>query len=416
LRPLKGLDSNLFENLESTFQQDYPNFEIIFSVANEYDQALSVVQSLLEKYPNSNARVITGVCRSFSVFSEGVNQRGGAGEEVVGVNPKVNNLIRPYGEAKHDILWILDSNITIAPGALARAVDILTATPTSGKKISLVHHVPFATVSTPTLGAKVEEAFLNTTHAKMYIALNTIALESCVMGKSNLYRRSDVDRLDGSLKPHTGDTPNPSTERGLRVFGKYMAEDNMIASAIWHELGFGHDLSCDVAYNAIGRMSLIDYILRRVRWIRVRKHMVLSATLLEPWTESIALGTITALSIRYLFDIPYLLFFACHFSAWILADLDVYCSIAGHPLQRGSRTSFFVAWGIRELLAFPIWLYAVVGSQVTWRGKKYKMLRNGEVEPVKPSAISGLDSALTWLGLRSRKSIDQYEPLPISHS
>lgn len=331
------------------------------------------------------------------------------------MNPKVNNLMRPYREAKHDILWVLDSNITISPDALARAVDILTATPKSGRKISLVHHVPFATVSTPTLGAKVEEAFLNTTHAKMYIAINILALESCVVGKSNIYRRSDVDRLDGSLKPHTGNSPDLPTERGLKAFGKYMAEDNVIASAIWHELGLAHDISSDVAYNTIGDMSLKDYILRRVRWIRVRKHMVLSATLLEPWTESIALGIVTALSIRSLFGIPCLLFLVCHFSAWLLVDLDIYRSIAGHPLPQGSRTSFFIAWWIRELLAFPIWLYAVIGSQVTWRGKKYKMLRNGEVELAKPSAVCGLDFSLAWLGLR-RKSTDQYKPLLASHS
>ena len=250
----------------------------------------------------------------------------------------------------------------------------------------------------------------------MYIALNILALDSCVVGKSNLYRRSDIDRLDGSLKPHTGDAPDPSTKRGLEIFGKYMAEDNTIASALWHELGLRHDISHDVVCNTIGDMSLNDYILRRVRWIRVRKHMVLSATLLEPWTESVALGTITALSIRHLFGIPYSLFLVCHFSAWLLVDLDIYRSIAGHPLPQGSRTSFFIAWWIRELLAFPIWLYAVIGSQVTWRGKKYRMLRNGEVEPAKPSAISGLDFPLTWLGLRRRKSIDQYEPLPTSHS
>ena len=415
LRPLKGLDNNLFENLESTFYQEYPNFEIIFSVANEYDQALPIVQALLEKYPNFNARVIIGTCQISRVLSGSlIDMR--AGEEAVGVNPKVNNLIRPYREAKHDILWVLDSNVTISSGALARAVNILTTTPKSGRKISLVHHVPFATVSTPTLGAKVEEAFLNTTHAKMYIAINILALDSCVMGKSNLYRRSDVDRLDGSLKPHTGNTPDLPTERGFKVFGKYMAEDALIASAIWHELGLRHDLSCDVAYNAIGDMSLKDYILRRVRWIRVRKHMVLSATLLEPWTESIALGAVAALSIHSLFDISYLLFLVCHFSAWLLVDLDVYCSIAGHPLPWGSRTSFFIAWSIRELLAFPIWLYAVIGSQVTWRGRNYRMSRNGEVEPAESSTISGLDFSLTWLGLQRRKNIGQYEPLPISHS
>jgi ceramide glucosyltransferase len=68
LRPLKGLDTNLFENLESTFHQEYPNFEIIFSVANEYDQALPVVQDLLEKYPRSDARVIVGSCEAFRQF------------------------------------------------------------------------------------------------------------------------------------------------------------------------------------------------------------------------------------------------------------------------------------------------------------------------------------------------------------
>lgn len=60
LRPLKGLDANLYENLESTFTQEYPNFEIFFAVADERDQALSVVRDLITKYPNVNAHVVVG--------------------------------------------------------------------------------------------------------------------------------------------------------------------------------------------------------------------------------------------------------------------------------------------------------------------------------------------------------------------
>ena len=60
LRPLKGLDTNLYENLESTFTQEYPNYEIILSVADECDQALVVVRELMSKYPNVNARVVVG--------------------------------------------------------------------------------------------------------------------------------------------------------------------------------------------------------------------------------------------------------------------------------------------------------------------------------------------------------------------
>ncbi|KAG1772971.1 hypothetical protein EV702DRAFT_610071 [Suillus placidus] len=43
LRPLKGLDANSFENLESTFTQECPNFEIVLSsLMSTEDQALPV--------------------------------------------------------------------------------------------------------------------------------------------------------------------------------------------------------------------------------------------------------------------------------------------------------------------------------------------------------------------------------------
>jgi ceramide glucosyltransferase len=60
LRPLKGLDTNLYENLESTFTQEYPNYELLLSVADENDQALPVARELMSKYPNVNCRIIIG--------------------------------------------------------------------------------------------------------------------------------------------------------------------------------------------------------------------------------------------------------------------------------------------------------------------------------------------------------------------
>lgn len=74
LRPLRGLDCNLYENCEASFLQDYPNYEIIFSVADETDAAIPIVQELMSKYPRVSARLMVG-------------------EEVVGVNPKVRRSI-----------------------------------------------------------------------------------------------------------------------------------------------------------------------------------------------------------------------------------------------------------------------------------------------------------------------------------
>lgn len=307
---------------------------------------------------------------------------------MVGVNPKVNNLMRAYKEAKNDILWVLDSNVFVDSGVCARSVDALSGPtispgqePRSKPRIGLVHHVPFASGSENGWGSRVDEAFLNTNHAKMYLGINAVALESCVVGKSNMFRRSDIDKLHGNRgKP----TPHPSSEgvttQGLASFGRYLAEDNMIGEALWHELGLRHELSCDVAGNVIGNIPLSGYIERRVRWIRVRKRMVMAATIAEPFQECIMMSVLACLSLRHLMGIPLWIVLLVHYSAWIAVDLDVYESLAGHPLPSERRLDFFAAWCVRELLALPIWFSGIFGEEVQWRGRKYLMLKNGEVE------------------------------------
>ncbi|KAF8203185.1 glycosyltransferase family 21 protein [Pholiota molesta] len=336
LRPLKGLDTNLYENLESTFKQDYPNYEIIFSVADENDQALHVVNALVVRYPQINVTTIIG-------------------EENMGVNPKINNLVRSFRRAAHDLLWVLDSGVMADPGTLARSVGLFTDTSSRSsnlKRLGLVHHVPFALIDEAKFGSRLEAAFLNTNHAKMYIAINTIGIDHAW--------RHEVQ------------------EYGLAAFGRFLAEDNMIASALWHELGLRHDLSCDVARNVVGNMSFSDYVWRRVRWIRVRKRMVLVATLLEPLTESVMLCFIGLLSVKYLLQISSWIFVPLHFFLWLCVDLDVYTSISGLGLRSESTASFIAVWIAREILAFPIWLLAIVGNEIIWRGRRYQVLANGE--------------------------------------
>lgn len=292
----------------------------------------------------------------------------------------------PFHKSKYDILWVVDSNIQVAHGALARAVDALDPPESSflpdkqGKRrIGLVHHVPLAFTTENILGARIEEAFLNTNHAKMYLAINALAIDSCVVGKSNLYRKSDINRLTATLKPSSKTSIVISQENcGLPAFARFLAEDNTIAAALWHELDVRHSLSCDVALNAIGDMDVSGYIWRRIRWIRVRKHMVLAATLLEPLTESVLLGLLSAWAAGSLLSVPYWIFLPLHFLLWLILDLDVYTRLAGEPLPRSRLWSFIQAWIYRELLAFPIWTFAVFGNEVEWRGQKYRITFRGE--------------------------------------
>lgn len=60
IRPLKGLDAELYANLESTFKQDYPKFEVLLAVADEDDPALPVIRDLVAQNPAIDASIVIG--------------------------------------------------------------------------------------------------------------------------------------------------------------------------------------------------------------------------------------------------------------------------------------------------------------------------------------------------------------------
>lgn len=64
LRPLAGLDCNLFTNLCSLFEQAYPTdrFEVLLSVMSEADQALPVARQVVARYPHIASRILVGRC------------------------------------------------------------------------------------------------------------------------------------------------------------------------------------------------------------------------------------------------------------------------------------------------------------------------------------------------------------------
>src|SRR4051812_9148110 len=51
LKPVKGVDSDLRNNLESFFYLDYPYFELLFCVPSYRDPACKIIEELIGKYP-----------------------------------------------------------------------------------------------------------------------------------------------------------------------------------------------------------------------------------------------------------------------------------------------------------------------------------------------------------------------------
>lgn len=359
LRPLCGLDYGLRENIESTFLQQWPldRFEIIFCVADDNDPAIAVVKGLIAKYPAVHARLIIG-------------------GETVGVNPKINNLMEAYRTAEADLLWILDSNARVHITTLARAVSVLSppSGPTNHKRtrIGLVHHVPAGILCQPDSklndgkkgwGCLLEACFLNGNHARQYLTLNALGVASCLMGKSNLFYRSDLERATRRRLSRTGHDHRQSLRSNrsggeeqasllsnsdgryqsfsfdaLEFFGQFLGEDNMIGQTLWDD-GIRHATTIDVVGNVIGPLSVGEYLSRRIRWIRARKYMLIGATLVEPFTESILLGTLMTVSLERLNltnGIPKKVLMMIHETIYFLLDYSVYRSMLCSPLISSS--------------------------------------------------------------------------------
>jgi ceramide glucosyltransferase len=59
LKPVHNAEPRLYENLESYFLQDYPQYELIFCARTRDNDALQVVDELIAKYPQVDARIVT---------------------------------------------------------------------------------------------------------------------------------------------------------------------------------------------------------------------------------------------------------------------------------------------------------------------------------------------------------------------
>ncbi|EXJ69694.1 uncharacterized protein A1O5_06765 [Cladophialophora psammophila CBS 110553] len=357
IRPCKGVEPYLYECLASTFQQDYPRDKIAvhFCVSSRSDPAYGIIEKVVNDHRGHNARVF--------IEEEDDGVANGDEEESnyrrsLGPNPKIRNMSKAYREAgERDLVWILDCNIWVGQGVCARMVDRLCGSTREGlppaTPYKLVHHLPIsvdvdvgsdksdvrvadssfysnAAATTPqtvskspigilarlnplkqSAGGRVEELFLSSSHAKMYVAINTVAVAPCILGKSTMFRRVHLDYLtsqkvieevcrDGSsdLNGQNADNKDSqNTKIGIDYFSHNICEDHLIGDLLWkssvppapgvprkmrnHGLVYG-----DLAIQPINSMSLQSYMSRRVRWLRVRKFTVPVATLVEPGTES----------------------------------------------------------------------------------------------------------------------------------
>jgi len=255
----------------------------------------------------------------------------------------------------------------------------------------------------------------------MYTAINTVAIAPCIVGKSNMFRRSHLNFLTSPTVTDALSTSNPSSSGmvGIDYFSYNICEDHLIGDLLWrslipgdpsignHGLVFG-----DLAIQPTALMSLQEYTARRVRWLRVRKFTVTLATLVEPGTESFLCSAYGAFAVTTLpwfhrqLNVPptwsvFIVLWLVSIVAWAAVDRLIYLLLHSgrtverdpsvpsfvRPLKRTARRDFWpwlLAWLGRESLALPIWLWAFWGGvTVSWRDGQFWVGTDMRVHEIK---------------------------------
>jgi ceramide glucosyltransferase len=171
LKPLCGLDEELWENLTNFAAIEWPACEVLLGVRSPADPAWKVALRAQAAWPHRFRAVV---------------QSGEPGQ-----NPKVNQLVTLARRARHDILVVSDSNVRVERGYLAEIAALL-----EDPEVGLVTHLVAGT-GERTLGALFDHLHLTCAIAPGVVALKRVAGRDVVVGKSMALRRADLEALGG---------------------------------------------------------------------------------------------------------------------------------------------------------------------------------------------------------------------------
>jgi ceramide glucosyltransferase len=319
-KPLKGLDDGMEANLRSFFELDYPEFQLLFGVADRDDPAIPLVQKLIEAYPDRDARLIVGA-------------------PPFGLNPKVENLAAMWPHRRHDTVLISDSNVRVRPSYLRETACYL-ADPGVGLVTNL-----FAGVGEEHFGAALENLHLNGFIASGVAAATTLGI-TCVVGKSMLMPVQALEAAGGLM--------------GVR---NLLAEDQALGVRI-RKAGYSIRLSHHVIGNVNEVRSSRWFLNRHSRWFKIRARMAAPAFAIEPFSNLATVGVVWALAGHSDFvglALPGLI------------GLGIARDAIGSYRLRGSRPrlKYLLLSPIKDLFLLPLWFDALFDRRVHWRGNTF---------------------------------------------
>jgi ceramide glucosyltransferase len=329
LKPLHGGEPGLFENLASFCDQDYSGrIQLIFGVQNPHDDAVAVVERLRKARTASDLDLVVDT-------------------KVHGLNRKVSNLLNMAPAIRHEVVIVSDSDMRVDPGYLQRVVAALER-PGVGAVTCLYYGMPLAGVWARLSALAINSHFL----PGVLLGLAFGRARPC-FGSTIALRRRRLEEIGGFM-----------------AFVDCLADDYAVGAAVRAR---GHTIS--IPPFAIAHMctqtSLREFWQHELRWARTIRSIdpvgyagsIVAHPL--PW----ALLAILAAGAS-----PILL------PAIGIAVASILCRMAllqqvGQAYALPPQAYWLVPAG--DLLSFALFAASFLGRDVSWKGRRYRMVAGG---------------------------------------
>lgn len=344
LKPLKCADAETETCLRSWLTQDYPGpVQILFAVAAETDPAAAVVRQLLTEFPGAYAHLVICPAR-------------------LGPNAKVSKLAQLEPRARHDLLVISDADVAVPPDFLRRLVRPFDAPDPPGLVCT------FYQLATPATAAMHAEALaVNADFWTSVLQARRLGPMRFALGAVMAVRRDLLQRLGG-----------------FSTFAHHLADDYELGRRV-AALGARVELlplaaACREAPR--GARAVWRHQVRWTRTIRACQPLPFAFSLLANATFWPLLWLLTAPGAASL--------------AGLVLCLATRLGMAAHCQARLTRSWRHLPWlwwaPFKDLLAVVLWGLAFCGRTVEWRGERYRVHRDGRLEPLPPpSGAAGIE-------------------------
>src|SRR6202453_4942712 len=227
LKPLHGAETGLEAYLETFFEQDYPDYEILFCTRSPDDWGLAIARQVAARYPLVPATIL-----STQGHPDYINAKAASMETMEAV-------------AAHDILVISDSDVRVTPDYL-RAVALPFADARVGGLTC-----PYRGVAPEGgLWARLEAVGMSVEMTSGVLAARAMEGMQFVLGPTMAFRRETIRRMGG-----------------FKVTADYCADDFVLGNQAFR-LGETVVLSHHANDHMVINANFLDSMKHQVRWMK----------------------------------------------------------------------------------------------------------------------------------------------------